>query len=138
MLGNAVVDDDNKSNYVDRIVNNIKTTYCFAPSLDVNSFEALYKVDITDGSGSITHGAPWYGNEEQIKKRVGCDLNGSDYKYNGQTYTGLNLIDALNGKTIVEVTNEIDNSTYLMDGTEETNLLQQYEMPTIEVVYIIQ
>ena len=58
--------------------------------------------------------------------------------YNGQTYTGKNIITELTGETIIEVTNEIDKSIYLKDGTEETNLLQQYEMPTVEIVYIIQ
>lgn len=105
--------------------------------MSADELENLYKVDITEGSGDITHGAPWYGNEEEIKKRVGSDLNGSDYIYNGQKYKGKDLITTLTGKTIIEVTNEIDNSKYLKDGTETTDLLQQYEMPTIEVVYII-
>ena len=59
------------------------------------------------------------------------------------TYTGKNIITELTGKTIIEVTNEIDQSTYLEDKDDEgnpidTNLLQQYEMPTVEIVYIIQ
>ena len=51
--------------------------------------------------------------------------------------TDSNLINELKGKRIVEVTNEIDNSTYLKDGSTETNLLQSYSMPTVEIVYII-
>ena len=34
-------------------------------------------------------------------------------------------------KKIIEVTNEIDNSKYL------ENLLQQYQMPTLEIIYIV-
>ena len=48
----------------------------------------------------------------------------------------------MRNKKIVEVTNEIDRSSYLTeteeDGTTiQTNLLQQYELPTVEIVYII-
>lgn len=135
MNGNNII--SNKENYASEISENIKTSYCDNPELSISDLENLYKVDITKGSGDITHGAPWYGNEEEIKKRVGSDLNGSDYIYNGQKYKGKDLITTLTGKTIIEVTNEIDNSKYLKDGTETTDLLQQYEMPTIEVVYII-
>lgn len=137
MNGNKIISSDKKDDYADEIKNNIKTSYCAAPNLNSSRLEELYLVDITDGSGNITHGAPWYGNEEEIKKRVGCDLNGNDYEYNKQKYKGKNLINTLSGKTIIEVTNEIDNSKYLMDGDTPTDLLQQYEMPTIEVVYII-
>ena len=38
---------------------------------------------------------------------------------------------------IIEVITEIDNSEYVKDNDNTTNLLKQYELPTIEVVYII-
>lgn len=84
----------------------------------------------------------WYGNDTEIQRRILHDIKGTNYTYNGKTYTGKNLIKNLEGKTIVEVTNEIDNSTYLNDKDEEgndiiTNLLQQYKMPTVEIIYII-
>ena len=47
------------------------------------------------------------------------------------------MLNELKGKTIVEVTNEIDESQYLEDDGQGTNLLQQYQMPTTEIIYII-
>ena len=43
----------------------------------------------------------------------------------------LGIIDIMKEKTIIEVTNEIDRSNYL------ANLVQQYNMPTVEVIYIL-
>ena len=43
-----------------------------------------------------------------------------------------------NAHEIIEVINEIDNSNYLKDENDKnTSLLQQYELPTVEVVYIL-
>lgn len=52
------------------------------------------------------------------------------------------LLEQLKNKKIIEVTNEIDRSAYLTETGEDgepivTNLLQQYEMPTVEIVYIL-
>ena len=33
---------------------------------------------------------------------------------------------------------EIDQRKYLSDGEQKTDLLQQYSMPTVEIIYIIQ
>ena len=82
--------------------------------------------------------APWYGNQREIKKRVNADIKGEEYSYNGQTYQGKGLLNILkNASKIVEVTNEIDQSTYLEDNGTTTNLLQQYQMPIVEIIYII-
>lgn len=142
---NIVTADQQRKNYENKIKSNISTIYCKYDASNSNSIKMdlteLYEIDVP-GNSQIKCGAPWYGNDEQIQKRIACDLakdmTGREYTYNGQTYTGKNIITELTGKTIIEVTNEIDKSIYLKDGTEETNLLQQYEMPTVEIVYIIQ
>ena len=78
-------------------------------------------------------------------------MSGAEYKNNGQTYQGKGLLAKLTASNkIVEVTNEIDNSNYLKQTDENgnpikddkgnvinSNLLQQYQMPTIEIIYII-
>jgi len=98
--------------------------------------EELYEIDV-DGNEGIKYGAPW-ANDEEILKRINVDLVGGTHIYDGTiTYEGKNLLDKLDRKTIIEVTNEIDKSTYLQDAGNTTNLLQQYQMPTVEIVYII-
>lgn len=100
-------------------------------SLDKTSLESLYKVDVT-GNTSIKVGAPWYGNESEIIKRCNIDISGAGtYTYNNINYTGKDIYTKLNGKQIIEVINEIDNSKYVGD-----TLLQDYQLPTIEIVYI--
>lgn len=132
--------------YIDKLNGSTKTVYCKNPKFDVDTLIEIYNMEITGGSAyHVKCGAPWYGNDDEIKKRVACDLNGKTYEYNGQTHEGskIKLLEQLNSATtIVEVVKEIDNSQYLNDEDIEgddktTDLLQQYEMPTIEVVYII-
>ena len=132
--------------YIERLNVNTETEYA-EPDFDASALENIYKIEVP--GSSITHGAPWYGNEEEIQKRIACDLNGSEYKkeYKNalgditaeQKYQGKNLINILTSgnPTIIEVTNEIDNSKYLEDGDDKTDLVQEYVMPTLEIVYII-
>lgn len=133
-----------KADYISKIKSHISTDYCKYDESNPNSIdmnlEELYEIT---GHSTIHCGAPWYGNDEEIQKRITHDLAGTVYEHYGQKYTGKNLTEIfeqakLHDKDIIEVTNEIDQSKYLKDGTEETNLLQQYEMPTVEIVYIIQ
>lgn len=128
-----------KKEYIEKLKNNTKTDYISEnPKFSEDILEKLYKIKINNASESAQKcGAPWYGNEEEIRKKIACDINKTTYTYNGQTYEGIGLRTELKDKKIVEVTNEIDNSTYLKDGETPTDLLQMYEMPTIEVVYII-
>lgn len=100
------------------------------------NLKELYKIKI-QGTGTIYYGAPWYGNDNEIKERIISDISGRTYNYNKKEYEGKNLNEKLNGKTIIEVTNEIDVSKYLQDGDTKTDLLQQYEIPTVEVIYIL-
>lgn len=129
-------------NHSTSVLNNIKTIYCDNPRIGTeNNILELYKI-INNNNANFKYGAPWYSDVEEIPKRIACDLTGTEYEYSGQKYTGKGLItDLKHASYIVEVTNEVDNSTYLKDieaGVDvETNLLQQYEMPTIEIVYII-
>lgn len=125
-----------KDEYIKKLNTNTKTDYVDSVKFSEEVLKKLYKITIT-GSSGYKYGAPWYGNDEQIRKRIACDINKTTYTYNGQTYKGIGLQTELKDKKIVEVTNEIDNSTYLKDGETPTDLLQMYEMPTIEVVYII-
>lgn len=115
----------------------IKTDYCQNIKFtDTDKIEALYEITV-EGNSNIKYGTPWSGNDEEIQKRINADILGSTYEYYGQTYEGKGLKNILNGKKIIEVTNEIDQSKYLKDNEEKTSLLQQYEMPTVEVIYIV-
>ena len=103
-----------------------------------DSLYKLYTLKEVTGS-NIKCGAPWYGNDTEINKRINADVGGYAYKLNNQKREiGTSLHDELKNKTIVEVVNEIDNSDYLKDDNgADTSLLQQYELPTVEIVYII-
>lgn len=133
--------EEQKNNYTDEIITNISTVYVPKEKITLN-LESIYSLR-TEGNSKIRCGAPWYGNEEQIRLRISKDIEGDDYTYNKQTYTNKilqqdgGLQGLLEGKKIVEVTNEIDQSKYLEDNGEKTNLLQEYQMPTVEIVYII-
>ena len=99
--------------------------------LDKDDLKSLYEVYVT-GNNQIKVGAPWYGNESEIIKRCNIDISGAGtYTYNNINYTGKDIYRKLNGKQIIEVINEIDNSKYVGD-----TLLQDYQLPTIEIVYI--
>lgn len=128
--------------FINNLNNNIKTYYA-TPNFTEDKLKEIYAIEV-EGNSQIECGAPWYGNDQEIQRRIACELSGKEYKYNKQKFkrdTG--LFDILNGAEIIEVTNEIDQSKYLKYEDEEgneidTNLLQQYEMPTVEIVYIIQ
>lgn len=121
--------------YKKALEKNTTTTYV-KPKFTGTELEYLYKIDV-EGNSGIKYGAPWYGDDNEIQKRINVDISGGTYEYNKQTYEGKELLNKLSGKTIIEVTNEIDQSKYLEDSGSATNLLQQYEMPTVEIVYIV-
>lgn len=139
-----------KSKIAAKIKENITNTEAM-PTLTTSDLEAIYKVSIT-GNSNIQCGAPWYGNETEIIKRINAEIKGTDYTYNMQTrnikarYNSLGskanlraILNAYNtsGHKIIEITNEIDTSDYWKDGATETALLKEYQMPTIEVIYIL-
>lgn len=94
----------------------------------------LYK---TDGNTTKKFGAPWLVNEKEIIKRINADIGGFGYSYNGQTYEGKKIKGQFGDEKFIEVVNEIDNSQYLQDADNKTSLLQEYQLPTIEIVYIV-
>lgn len=100
-------------------------------SLEQGDLERLYEVKVT-GNPSIKVGAPWYGNESEIIKRCNADIKRIRYNYNNIYYQGKGIYDKLkDSRRIIEVINEIDNSKYVGE-----TLLQDYQLPTIEIVYI--
>ena len=118
--------------YEEQIKNNISNDYISKENIKLE-LEKLY--EITNTTKGI--GAPWYGNDVEIQKRINHDIAGTDYEYYGQIYQGKGILKKLEGKKIIEVTNEIDRSKYLEDDGQTTDLLQQYSMPTVEVIYIV-
>lgn len=123
-----------KTEFAEQIKKNIEINakkYLSSVNFNKDKLEELYKVTVT-GNSSIKVGAPWYGNESEIIKRCNIDISGtSQYEYNNIKYTGKDIYNKLNGKQIIEVINEIDNSKYVGE-----TLLQDYQLPTIEIVYI--
>ena len=122
-----------KEEYIERLVTNIsvKVSGEDIPINNTGIIETMYGLE--DG----TIGAPWYGDTYEIIKRINADIQeGAQYSYNGKTYQGKNL-KQYSGKKIIEITKEIDNSVYLQDGGNITDLLTEYQMPTIEVIYVI-
>lgn len=126
--------------YKEQLEKNTKTKYAI-PKFRGENLERVYAVHVT-GNNKIKCGAPWYGNDKEIRKRVNSDIAGEEYTYNEQSYNygtnQKNLFNILkNASKIVEVTNEIDRNEYLQDNGQTTNLLQQYQMPTVEIIYIV-
>lgn len=140
--GKTVTANDQKEKYADRLKNNTTINLkdeSMVPNFSRDKLEEIYKIDVT-GNDNIKCGAPWYGSEKEIIKRINTDIGGQNsYTLNGQTYQNNKKIkEKLEGKKIVEVVNTIDNSKYLDDGEGvDTKLLQEYQLPTIEVIYII-
>lgn len=121
--------------YIDELNNNTKTSYVTEVKFSDDTLKKVYAVT---GRDNLKCGAPWYGNERQIQKRINADISGDFYEsLDGQKYKGYGLMEELNGKRIVEVTNEIDQSKYVEDNGQGTNLLETYNMPTVEIVYIV-
>ena len=128
--------DSGLDTFEEQLENNTVNAYTASAPKFVGKLTQIYEVDSTENK--IICGAPWFGNDEEIQKRINADISGGTYSYNKQTYIGKNLFSEFEGKTIVEVTNEIDKSKYIKDNNgQETSLLETYNMPTIEIVYII-
>lgn len=137
---NIDTDSDVYLDYIDDLNRNTKTDYVGQVQFSDETLQRIYKIT---GKSNVKCGAPWYGNEKEIQKRINADISKETYiSSDGQKYDGYGLAEELKEKKIIEVTNEIDQSKYLSDTDEEgneveTNLLQQYEMPTVEIIYIV-
>lgn len=138
--GSTAIDE-----YEEQIADNISVSRYYFTVTNVD-LEDLYRIteDGNTASQKTKVGAPWYGNDAEIIKRINADINGEEYELNNlerditQTTAAKGINDILESSSkIIEVINEIDNSKYLTDDSTKTSLLQQYELPTIEVVYII-
>lgn len=138
-----------KDAYAESIEDNIQVTCNYNTINITNTDISLSRVDLENLYSLITGGvgAPWYGNEKEIVERIKCDIQGNDYHspvvgggnrytYNGQKYQGKNLKQYTN-REFIEITKELDNSRYYDDGGIDTELLQEYQMPTIEIIYIV-
>ena len=142
--GNMLTAEEIKEKFASQIKTNITHNtgnYVSNIKLDRETLEEIYKITV-DGNNKIKVGAPWYGNDKEIIKRINSEIDGSEYQLNKQYYNKENekkLNEILNNAhEIIEVINEIDNSNYLKDENDKnTSLLQQYELPTVEVVYIL-
>lgn len=140
--GNVLSKADVQNNIRDQIRKNLTTTYIKKFEDITLDLTEIYKIKV-DGNSTIEVGAPWYGNEKEIIKRCNADISGENYIYGTAgsagniTYKGKELWDKLKGEAssgkITEVIKEIDQSKYI----GETNLLQEYQLPTIEVIYIV-
>ena len=108
-IDKTIRDDDGKNKYeeyIKELNKNTKTAYVSDVKFSDDTFQNIYRVT---GNTKIECGAPWYGNEEQIQKRINADISGGTYiSLNGYKYEGYDLLGELKDKKIVEVTNEID------------------------------
>lgn len=148
-----LLDEDTRRKVAERIRDNLNSRdlkeYISSSTdkitFDEGTIETLYKIDKDGAStGSKLVGAPWVGNSKQIIKRINADISGGTYTYTGATYNKdkeenkklSTVLDNNDGK-FIEILTEIDNSEYLKDSGAETSLLQQYELPTVEIIYIV-
>ncbi len=118
--------------YEKKINEYIKNPYI--SSIGEIDLKKLYKLEIEGSTEKQKKfGAPWYGHEKEIIRRINADISGNEYKKDTKKYKGKDIYNILsNAKEIIEVINEIDNSKYLQE-----ELLEQFQLPTVEVVYII-
>ena len=126
------IENEEKEKFAEKISENLTVTVGneeIKPSIDTQKLENLYKME----NGTIC--APWFGNSSNILNRIKADITGTEININNYIYKGKGL---KNYDKFIEITKEIDNSKYYKDGESNTNLLEQYEMPTVEVIYIIE
>ncbi len=115
----------------------IETDFSYE-SKNNNTLYNIYRINVA-GNDSIKCGEQLSGNDTENAKRINEDITGGDYIYNKQTYNGKKIIEKLKNKKIIEVVNTIDTSKYLKDEEDNNTSLQtDYQLPTVEIIYIIQ
>lgn len=82
----TVTADEQKTNYANTIKENttvILNGNRIEPDFSTSKLEALYEINV-DGNSKIKCGAPWYGNETEIIKRINADIDviGTEYELN--------------------------------------------------------
>lgn len=141
-IPDSYVDDEGtirepKQEFIDNLKGNLTCRINggnFTPKIDDAKLTNLYKLN-----GVIC--APWYGNHENIKRRINADIKGeTNVEFYDKKYNGIGLYNAYKDAKFYEITKEIDNSKYYKDSSDssvETGLLKDYQMPTVEVIYIV-
>lgn len=79
-----VTAEDQKENYAKTIKTNTTVNLDgnkIEPKFSMDTLEDLYEIEVT-GNGKIECGAPWYGNETEIIKRINADIGGYGYILN--------------------------------------------------------
>ncbi len=120
-----------KQEFIDNLNCNLKCRINrsdFTPNIIETDLTNLYTME----NGTIC--APWFGNSSNILDRIKADITKDTINISNYGYKGKGIKDY---DKFIEITKEIDNSQYYKDGKSNTNLLKQYEMPTVEVIYII-
>lgn len=108
----------------------------FTPNINEDDLTKLYKLN------GVTC-APWYGNHENIMRRINADITGeTNVGFYDKTYNGIGLYDEYKDAKFYEITKEIDTSEYYTvvneDGSKsEIELLKEYHMPTVEIIYVL-
>lgn len=132
------ISPDKISSYENELYKNTNIKINGTPIEPTYNLKELYKIYVP-GNDNIKCGAPWYGNDSEIIKRINKQVSGKEYIYNNQHYNYESTKKEELKKTLegefIEVVNEIDRSKYL-EGSNDT-LLTEYEMPTIEIIYIV-
>lgn len=110
----------------------------FTPNINETDLTNLYTME-----DSTTICAPWYGNHENIMKRINADITGEiDVVFYDKKYNGIGLYYTYRNAKFYEITKEIDTSEYYTvvneDGSKsEIELLKEYHMPTVEIIYVL-
>lgn len=74
---NKIGSNKSLEEYVGKLKENITTQYV-TPSFSHYDLIKLYRIHV-EGNSSIQYGAPWYGNEAEIQKRIIADITGGIY-----------------------------------------------------------
>lgn len=128
-----------KQEFIDNLNHNLTCRIngsIFTPNINEDDLTKLYKLN------GVTC-APWYGNHENIMRRINADITReTNVRFYDKTYNGIGLYYNYNAAKFYEITKEIDTSEYYTvvnaDGSEsEIELLKEYHMPTVEIIYVL-
>ena len=124
-----------KKKFIENLKNNLTCRINgsgFTPNISETNLTNLYKMV----DGKIC--APWYGNHENIMRRINADITKEpNVAFYDKQYNGIGLYYYYKDAKFYEITKEIDNSKYYKDSSVKTGLLKDYQMPTVEVIYIV-
>lgn len=81
----TTLQDEVKDKYATILKSNTTVTLSdskIEPIFNIDTIEGLYKIEVDEGKSPIKCGAPWYGNETEIIKRINADIGGYGYILN--------------------------------------------------------